>query len=258
MSKSEYPAFPDLSTERSIKMNGATLKGMLSRTAFAAAKDDSRQILNGVFVELTPDKMTLVGTDGKRLAKVYESIATPFEDKTNFVIPLKAVDEMIRMLGNDEDVEFTVMQDKVAIESQGMCLITKLLSGQYPDVDRVIPDPSEMKQITLHKEELSTLLKQVSLFTSEMNYSVRFIFQEGDLHLQAIASDIGEGKVNMPVDYSDEKLEIAFNPYFFLDILRHCKDETTSFAVSDSYNPGLLRDSSNATYVIMPMRLSAE
>ena len=109
--------------------------------------------------------------------------------------------------------------------------------------------------MTLHRDELISLLRQVSLFTSEGSHSVRFTFDAGALQLSAVSGEIGEGKVSMPVNYSGPKLEIAFNPQYFLDILRHSKDETVEFDVSDSYNPGLITDSSEAEFVIMPMRL---
>jgi DNA polymerase III subunit beta len=85
---------------------------------------------------------------------------------------------------------------------------------------------------------------------------VRFSFETGHLHLAAMSSDIGEGRVSMPVDFAGPKLEIAFNPYFFLDILRHSKDETVKFGLSDPHNPGLITDSTQALFVIMPMRLN--
>jgi len=101
-----------------------------------------------------------------------------------------------------------------------------------------------------------TLLRQVSLFSSDRSNSVHFIFGPGELHIEAASSDIGEGRVSMPVDYTGEPLQIAFNPAYFIDILRHCKDETVNFGITDAYNPGLITDSTNALFVIMPMRLS--
>ena len=136
-----------------------------------------------------------------------------------------------------------------------MTLIAKLLSGQYPDVERVIPLKLAY-EFSIHREELMSLLKQVSLFTSETSSSVRFTFEPGQLHLAAMSSDIGEGRVSMPVDFSGPKLEIAFNPYFFLDILRHSNDETIRFGLNDPHNPGLITDSTQALFVLMPMRLS--
>lgn len=258
MSKEEFPSFPDLSGGRSFEMETDELQQMLSGTSFAAAKDDSRQILNGVLLEVEEGKIIMVGTDGKRLAKLERRISLEDGDKQSCVVPLKAVEEMVRMLGEDEKVSLTLMNDKIALESGRICLVSKLLSGQFPDYERVIPDHTTMQQITLHREELISLLKQVSLFTSDLNHSVKLTFEEGELKLQATNSDIGEGKVNMPVDYSLNKLDIAFNPHYFIDILRHCRDETVSFGVSDSFNPGSITDSSDAHYVLMPMRLNSE
>lgn len=258
MSRSEFPNLPDLGSATSFTMESDLLKEMLYRTSFAAARDDSRQVLNGIYTEIESQTLCFVGTDGKRLAKVHEKIDCGIKKKLQFIMPLKAVEEMTKILDSDKSAKFSIMNDKIALEVGSICLITKLLSGQYPDVERVIPDQTSMKTISLHKEELTTLLKQVSLFTSEMNYSVRFSFENGQLRLQAVSNDIGEGKVNMPVDYQDTRLDIAFNPYFFIDILKHCKDETATFGLTDSYNPGMITDSSSAQYVIMPMRLSNE
>ncbi len=163
---------------------------------------------------------------------------------------------MIKMLDeSDSEVHLTLAQDKIALESGHLTLITKLLSGQYPDVERVIP--AKLSQnFSIHREELMSLLRQISLFTSETSSSVRFSFETGQLHLAAMSSEIGEGRVSMPVDYAGQKLEIAFNPYFFLDILRHSKDETVRFGLNDPHNPGLITDSTQAMFVIMPMRLN--
>ncbi|MBS0650336.1 MAG: DNA polymerase III subunit beta [Verrucomicrobia bacterium] len=257
MHKNEFPALPDLSEGVHLSLTSPLLREMLSRTAFAAARDDSRQVLNGVYLQQANQTATFIGTDGKRLAKIHVPVDLPPEQTGSYIIPLKAVDEMIRILDNKEDLaKLTLMNDKIAIEVGPVTLISKLLSGQYPDVSRVIPEKKE-SAISLHREELITLLRQVSLFTPDNSSSVRFTFTSGELHLSAVSGEIGEGKVNMPVNYGGEKLDIAFNPNFFLDILRHSKDETVHFNVSDSYNPGLITDSTTAQFVIMPMRLEA-
>ncbi len=255
MHKNEFPALPDLSDGVHLTLTSALLKEMLSRTAFAAARDDSRQVLNGVYLQQGNQTATFIGTDGKRLAKIHVQVELPAEQTGSYIIPLKAVDEMVRILDTkEESAKLTLMTDKIAIEVGPITLISKLLSGQYPDVSRVIPEKKD-NSVALHREELISLLRQVSLFTTDNSSSVRFTFTSGELHLSAVSGELGEGKVNMPVNYGGEKLDIAFNPNFFLDILRHCKDETVNFNVSDSYNPGLVTDSSTAQFVIMPMRL---
>lgn len=255
MDKEEYPPFPQDDEGKHFTMKGADLKDMLMRTSFSAAKDDTRQVLNGVFMEIIGNRILFVGTDGKRLAKVHGQLDL-FEpiDFSN-IIPLKAVEELVRVLIDEDDVRITLMEDKISVEMGNFCLISKLITGQFPDYERVIPDHSELREIKLHREELMTLLKQISLFTPDASHSVKLTFLDGELRLQATNSDIGEGKVHMPVDYRGDKKEIAFNPHYVLDVLRHCRDETVNFCMTDSFNPGSITDTSDAHYVIMPMRL---
>jgi DNA polymerase-3 subunit beta len=99
------------------------------------------------------------------------------------------------------------------------------------------------------------LLRQVALFTNEQTSAVRFTFNSGELHLTAMNGEVGEGKVSMVVNYGGPQLEIAFNPNYFIDILKHTKDETVNLSLIDSYNPGLVTDSTNAHFVLMPMRI---
>jgi DNA polymerase-3 subunit beta len=255
MQKSEFPAFPDLSNGWHVTIENNILKEMLTRSSFAAARDDNRQVLNGILVQSLKNTAVFVGTDGKRLARLQTEVETPIDKNGSYILPLKAVEEMVKLIDSKEATsKMTIMADKIAIESGAITLISKLLNGQYPDVARVIPKKSE-SPITLHREELMSLLRQVALFTSEASSSVRFTFAPGELHLSAMSGDVGEGKVSMAVNYGGPKLDIAFNPHYFIDILRHTKDETVHLTLTDPFNPGLITDSSTAQFVIMPMRL---
>jgi DNA polymerase-3 subunit beta len=236
-------------------MQTQSLKELLSKTAFAAARDDNRQVLNGVLLQAINSIVTFIGTDGKKLAKSFSTLEQPSDAQGSYILPIKAVEEIVRLLDpKDDRAVLTLLQDRVALEIGGCILVSKLVSGQYPDISRIIPEKTQTP-ILLHREELISLLRQVSLFTSENSSSVRFTFTTGELHLSATSGEIGEGKVHMPANYGGEKLEIAFNPAYFLDVLRHSKDETVHFEVTDSYNPGMVTDSSNALFVLMPMRL---
>ncbi len=256
MNKAEFPALPDLKGSPEVGFSGSQLREMLSKTAFAAAREDSRYTLNGVQVQINAQQATFIGTDGKRLAKSVSSVAADPSVRGTYVIPLKAVEEMIKTLDEGEaQATLILASDKIALECGHMVLITKLLSGQFPDVERVIPSKLTY-QFSIHREELMSLLRQVSLFTSETSNSVRFTFETSQLHLSAMSSEIGEGRVSMPVDFSGPRLEIAFNPFYLLDILRHSKDETVQIGLTDPHNPGLITDSTHAQFVLMPMRLS--
>lgn len=255
INSSEFPSFPDLAQGEHFIMSPGAFKEMLSKSVFAAAREDSRHVLNGVLMMIENSNATFIGTDGKRLAKVKTPVEVNPEHKNNYLIPLKAVEEIVKTIDGDEAVKVSLMDDKIGVETGATVMITKLLSGDYPDVERVIPKESS-HQLTLHREELMTLLKQVALFTTDKSHSVHFSLSPGELTLTANSSEIGNGKVSMPVDYNGEPFEIAFNPFFFHDILRHCKDETVNFAITSPHNPGLITDSTTANFVIMPMRLA--
>ncbi len=256
MLKAEFPSLPETSGSMQIPIISSTLKEMLSRTYFSAAREDSRYVLNGIYMNINNKNATFIGTDGKRLAKMHTNLDIDASFQGSYIIPLKAVEEMIKMLSDDDEiVNLSLMHDKVFLESANLTLITKLLSGQYPDVEKVIPETTPIS-MTLHREELITILRQVSLFTNDASGSVRFIFEPGQLRLTAMSSEIGEGNVTMPVDFSHEPFEVAFNPFYFMDILRHSKDETITFSIQDAYNPGMITDSTNSIFVIMPMRLN--
>lgn len=255
MHRSEFPALPDLSQGDRFSMKASELKEMLLRTAFAASREDPRPALVGLLLEKRGSQLTFVGTDGKKLAKNQINLPEATPDSGSYIVPLAAVEEINKLLDvKDEAATVTLLKDKIGVESGNALLIAKLVNGPYPDYSRVIPSksPSPLK---LDREELIALLRQVSLFTSEANSGVRFTFAEGLLHLSAMSGEIGEGKVRMPVNYTGPKLEMAFSPDCFLGILRHSKDEVVQLNVTEPYSPGLITDSSQAEFVIMPMRL---
>ncbi|NGX40146.1 MAG: DNA polymerase III subunit beta [Chlamydiae bacterium] len=253
--KSQFPAFPDLSEGFSTQFEPGVLKEMLTRTSFAAARDDSREVLNGVLMNRASTHATFTGTDGKLLARNRVAIAEEASSEGSFILPIKAVEEIVKILdGDGEAVSLILMDEKLGLEVDSTLFITKLISGQYPDVSRVIPQ-EPTSRVVLHRDELITLLRQVSLFTSENEVSARFVFSDGALQISAMNGELGEGKVNMPVNYTGPNLEIAFHPQSFLDILRNSKDETVNFDLTDSYTPCLITDSSEAEFVIMPMHI---
>ncbi|MBS0621570.1 MAG: DNA polymerase III subunit beta [Verrucomicrobia bacterium] len=257
MSCEEFPALPDLIGAPQVKIPQSQLKELLYRVAFTVSREENRFALSGVFCQISGGKITFIGTDGKRLAKAQAKVACDPSFHSTCILPLKAVDEVIKLCNEKESSEATLylIKDKGAFEINHSVLITKLLVGDYPDVEQVIPKKTTVS-LSLHREELISLLRQISLFASETTHSVRFTFTSGDLTITANTVKIGEGKVSMPVNYEGQKLEIAFNPGYFLDILRHSRDETIELALIDSFNPGVITDSSSALYILMPMRLN--
>lgn len=257
MNREEFPSLPEFKDAFHFTVEQPLLREMLYCTSFAVSREDNRYTLTGVNLSIVNRIATFSGTDGKRLAKSHMEVDIDPTFQGSFIIPLKAVDEIQKNLMDEGTATVYLMKDKIAVEAGQTTIITKLLSGEYPDIERIIPQNVEFS-ISLHREELMTLLRQIALFTSDTN-SVRFTFTDGTLQLNANTAEVGEGKVSMPVNYHGDKLEIAFNPGFFLDILRHSKGESITLGVTDGYNPGrITEENSTAIFVLMPMRLNEE
>ncbi|MBN4067504.1 DNA polymerase III subunit beta [Simkania negevensis] len=258
MSKDEFPRLPDLTDATKFTVDGAALREGVYRTSYAVSKEDSRYMLTGVLLEVSDGKASFVATDAKRLAKATASIVIGDKSfKARHVLPVKAVDEIIRIVDDTAQATVYLMQDRIAIESGQSLLITKLLSEDFPDYTRIIPDQSDAN-ISLHREELVSLLRQMSLFSDDPTDPICFCFTAGELILKTNNMRVGEGTVSMPIDYHKEKITISLSPHFFLDVLKHTKDETVNFALTDSYNPGMITDSTNSIAVLMPLRLQQE
>lgn len=262
MDPSLFPNLPSLDEAFSFKIDQKELKDLLSSVAFAVSKEENRHALTGVLMQIKEGVITFFGTDGKRLARSSQRIAIDSGYASDSILPIKFVEEMIKHLGEKEDVTLSILSDKVGMECEKALIVTKLLSGDYPDLSRLL-EKREDFSVSLHREELSLLLRQVSLFTEDMSHSARFVFQDGELELSANKASIGEGRTTMVVNYTGPRFEIAFNPTFFLDILRHCREETVSLRLIDAYNPGIITDNcyeegkhSPSTFLLMPMRLS--
>ncbi len=266
MSRLEYPALPSLEGATHFKIPQKDLKEAFFTTSFAVSRDDTRYILTGVNMTLNQSHAIFIGTDGKRLARSF--FTAPVEGSANgsYTVPVKAVDEIMKALNDDSVVDVFILEDKIALQTSNTLVISKLLTGDFPDVGRVIPEKSE-SVISLHREELMSLLRQIILFTTEQTSSARFLFESGELKLDVNSSTVGEGKVSMPVNYDGQPLEIAFNASYFYEILRHCNQERVSLGLLDSFNPGVIADGDQAPnvssgasplFVLMPMRLNTE
>lgn len=255
LSHLEFPQLPPFREENSFVVMQSALKEAFFKTAFAVSKEDSRYVLTGVLMSLEEGVATFVGTDGKRLANASIELHG-CKLKGRFILPAKAVEEVTKCLEeSDKTVRIYAESDKVAFDLESTLLMTRLVAGEYPDFHRVIPSQVKI-DVIIHREELMSLLRQVVLFTGENNQSARFTLNEGELTLSAISQEVGECRVSMPLHYQGSKFDIAFNPAYFLDILRHISDETFTLGLIDPFNPGMISDSKRSVFVLMPMRLS--
>lgn len=258
-----YPSMPIIENSKTFTLQQSDLKDLIFRTSFAVAKEENRYALTGALMEIHNTMIIFFGTDGKRLARAFRNIDLDSSLFGRYIIPYKAIEEVFKNLGEEGEVKISLTEDKIAFEMNNSLVVSKLLSGDYPDFSRIIPAKAN-DCVRLNKEELSSLLRQIALFREDGSRSVRFSFTKGELQLSGNTAVIGEGKVTTPIDYHGPDFNVAYHPGYVLDALRHCKNETITMGLVDAFNPGVITDQeelgdcleATPLFMIMPMRLA--
>jgi DNA polymerase-3 subunit beta len=251
----EFPPFPEKSGGKVITIAQSVLRDMLKKTAYAVSNDETRYVLNGVFMSYKADKLGVVATDGRRLALIEQEMEVPKGSEAEWILPTKAVNELQKLLGDKGDVTLYVGENQIIADLDGTTLFSKLVEGNYPNFRQVIP--TEVKErITLEREYFLSALHRVSIMASEKTQSVKLSFSKGKLVISAITPDVGEAKEDLSINYKGKDLAIAFNPQFMMDPLRNLDADEIFLELTDELSPGVIKIQGHFLYVIMPMRLN--
>lgn len=251
----EFPKFPKADGGKSLKIEQAVLRDMLKKTAYAVSNDETRYVLNGVYMSFKADKLTVVATDGRRLALIEHEVEIPKGGETEFILPTKAVGELQRLLADKGDLKLWVGDNQVICEIDGTTLVSKLIEGAYPNFRQVIP--SEVKErIQLERELLLSALHRASILASEKSQSVKLSFAKNTLTISATTPEVGEAKETLAINYKGKELAIAFNPLYLMDPLRNLDADEVFLELSDELSPGVVKINAPFLYVLMPMRMS--
>jgi len=256
----EFPPLPKFKEEKRVAVPQEKFRSMLKKTAFAISTDESRYVLNGIFLSLKDHKITMVATDGRRLALVDEEADVADKSQGEFIIPAKAVNELSRLLTDkgDVDVNFSDNQASFALKNEkapGALIVTKLIEGNYPNYRQVIPAETK-ERIALPREEFLHALRRAEIMTSDKQNSVKLAFVKNQLAITANSPDVGEARETMAVNYKGKDLAIAFNPAYLIDPLNALANDEVFIELIDELSPGVLKINGPFLYVVMPMRLS--
>jgi len=256
----EFPPLPKFKDDKKVVLAQEKVRGMLKKTGFAVSSDESRYVLNGIFVSLKEHKLTVVATDGRRLALVDEEVDVPAGSQGEFIVPAKAVNELSRLIQEKGEVEirftdnqasFTLKDDK----GGSILLITKLIEGNYPNYRQVIPAETK-ERVTLPREEFMHALRRAEIMTSEKQNSVKLSFTKNNLAITANSPDVGEARETMAINYKGKDVAIAFNPGYVIEPLSALTTDEVYLELIDELSPGVLKINGPFLYVVMPMRLS--
>jgi DNA polymerase III subunit beta len=260
--REDFPTLPESGGAESATLPRNAVREMVAKTQFAITGEDTRYFLNGALFVLRPDSMTLVATDGHRLALV----SAPRDggprndgDEIKAILPKKTLGELARLLSEGEgDIRYERGENHLFFDVAGRLLISRMIDGQFPAYERVIPKGND-KHIEFERDRLTNAVKRVALLSNERSRAVKIQLDKGKVDVTSSSPDLGEAKETLPIDYTGAAMQICFNAQYVLDFLSAVSTDIVSLDLKDEVSQAVMKpvgaEGYDYTYVIMPMRV---
>ena len=264
MARSNFPSLPAFPTGTSYKLPSQMLHRMIAKTIFAISNEESRYTLNGALLVLKPESMTMVATDGHRLAHIENSKArfAGLSGELRILVPKKAMGELNSLL-NDYDgefVEFAKDESTLFFRLGDRLLTSRQLTGQFPNYEAVLPRDNN-KVVSVATEAISAAIQRVAQFADERSGAIRLRLDKGEIKVSSSSSDAGESEDSIETSYQGDALTIGFNSQYLLDFFKAAGSGDVRLEFKDPQSAGQLRpdepqDSDfKYRYIVMPMRI---
>ena len=253
LSKEEFPRLPEFKDKEVIKLEQAVLKEILGLTSFAVSFDETRYILNGILFTIKKNILTLVATDGKRLAIIERKLKEDIDKEITMIVPLKTIQELNRNLKEEGELSLILGANQAMFDLGRVVIISRLIEGEFPDYRQVVPAVSDYK-IKVDREEMLLAVKRAALLSTPDYQAVKLEVFKDKLVVSKSTPDIGESREEVAVDYRGKEMVIGFNPGYIVDVLKNLSSETIEFELTDSEKPGVIRID-GYVYIVLPMRL---
>lgn len=259
MAPEEYPKLPKEENAALVQINGNVLLEMVRKTQFAISTDETRYILNGVFFEpREAGQVRMVATDGHRLSLIERALQGDFKLKSGVIIPRKGLLELKRLLDEAPDAECQLgfAENSALFKKPGLTMVMRLIDGQFPEYQRVIPKEGE-KIIVIPKVRFLEGLKRISLLSADKSNAVKLSLAENQLRITSQNPDLGEAKDDLDIAYIGGPLTIGFNARYLVDVLSVLEHPEVSLELGDEHSPGVMRAPGDTSFtaVVMPMRV---
>jgi len=255
LSAEEFPPLLSMSDEF-FTMSAATVIDMINKTSFAASTEESRYFLNGMYLHLTPEGTKAVATDGRRLAMLSIDPIESVTEEIGVIIPIKAINELKKTFADAEELKISIAENQIIFSNDEATLTSRLVEGEYPKYDNIIPQDNDIR-VSVETKALLSVVKRVSLLANPKTLLIRLDFQESALKVSARAPDFGEAHEEMELKSGSANISVGFSAKFAEDVLTHIDTEEVSFNLKDSLSAVLINPAGNENFLclIMPMRL---
>ena len=265
ISTEEFPPLPSFENRHVFELSQDEIVSMLKSVSYGQSTDENRYILNGVYFNFADEKLTLVATDGRRLALTSLDIEISGDNTGSLILPAKTVAELERLLGKGEKLKIAFNDRQVAFEitideeASGLVdqlyLVSKIVEGNYPNYRQVIPKETEHR-VKIERELMLECVNRAALVTSDKSHSVKLKISKNLLEISGSSSEYGESHESMAIAYDGPDVQVAFNPQFLMEPLKALSKDEVFFEFKDELSPGLFKTLDNFICVIMPLRLN--
>jgi len=262
VSPQEFPQIPTADPQTLFTLDYSLLSQAVSQVSFSAAQDDSRPILTAILCQFHQDHLLFAATDGFRLSlvdhKLVNPLVLPQDTAPVYLIPARTLTEVIRLSKSAQNIGIGLTSDRhqMVFVLDDIQLASRLIAGDYPDYQRIIPESFATK-VYFNRDELIQSIKIASVFASQSANVVRFNVKSDSVDITANAPQVGQNKVSVEARVEGEPLEIAFNYKFINDFLSSCKGQEVTLSLNQPLTPGMFADQSSPhfTHIIMPVRI---
>ena len=259
--KDDFPIIDKANSGINIKLNSKVLFNLINKTKFAISNEETRYFLNGLYFNVINEGnsniLTLVGTDGHRLAKFSHNIDTNIDKISGVIIPKKTIYELSKLLSEgDEDIEISISSNKIVFIIGNVIFISKLIDGSFPDYKRVIPNDNN-NVLKINRDILLSAVDRVSTIANEKSPVIKFKLLQNLLNLNTINNESSTASEDLKINYTGDEIEIGFNSKYIMDIINNLEDEEIIINLKDTTSPITAQEKSNPSlvYVLMPMRV---
>lgn len=251
--KEEFPKFPEFKNKEAIKIKQKEFKEMIRMTQFSVSHEEARYVLNGILMEIEDETIRMVATDGRRLAKIEKKIEFPTKNEMSVIIPIKAIHEIYRNLNDEGFVSIIKGMNQVLFDIEGVLIASRIIEGDFPNYNQVIPKQS-IQKISVQTEALLSAIKRANLLATPDFQAIKFEVFTDKLVVSKSTPNVGESREEVAVTYGGKEMVVGFNPQFLIDVLKNIEDETISMELLGQDKAGVIR-LENYLYLALPMRI---
>lgn len=251
--KEEFPTFPEFKNKEAIKVNQSDFKEMIRMTQFSVSHEESRYVLNGILIEIEQNIIRMVATDGRRLAKSEKPLVTATKNEMAVIIPIKAIHEIYRNLKDDGYISIIKGMNQVLFDIEGVLVASRIIEGDFPNYNQVIPKAAAQK-IKVNTQEFLSAIRRANLLATPDFQAIKFEVFLDKLVISKSTPNVGESREEVSTQYEGKELVVGFNPQFLIDVLKNIDKEEIDIELLGPDKAGVIR-MEEYLYLVLPMRI---